>query len=428
MSVLAINGGEKVRTELFEPYNLMGQEEKDAVNKVMDTGVLSKFIGAWEDDFYGGSEIQAFEREWSEEFGIKHTVSVNSNSSGLHVALGACGIGYGDEVIVSPYSMSVSATAPLVWNATPVFADISPNHYNIDIDSIKKNITEKTKAIIVVHIMGCPADMDEIMKIAKTYNLFVIEDAAQAPYSMYKDQRAGTIGDIGVYSLNYHKHIHTGEGGMCVTNNKVLFEKMQMIRNHAESIVEAKGEIDLVNMLGFNFRLTEIQAAIGRVQIKKLRSEVKIRQQYAEIFNKALNKYEFIDITKLEDRTHSYYVQAFQFHEEKVGVSREIFLAAVRAELQPVRTREDEGVPVYGGYVKPLHLIPMFQKRKVYSNGSFPFNKNVSYDRGICPVVEDMHDKKLWTHDFVKSSLKEEDVFDLVKAYQKVCDNINELK
>ncbi|WP_372998847.1 DegT/DnrJ/EryC1/StrS family aminotransferase [Sulfurimonas sp.] len=428
MSILAINGGEKVRTKLFEPYNSIGQAEKDAVNKVMDSGVLSKFLGCWEDDFYGGNEIQAFEREWSEEFSVKHTVSVNSNSSGLHVALGACGIGYGDEVIVSPYSMSVSATAPLVWNATPVFADISSNHYNIDIDSIKKNITEKTKAIIVVHIMGCPADMDEIMEIAKTYNLFVIEDAAQAPYAMYKNQRAGTIGDIGVYSLNYHKHIHTGEGGMCVTNNQVLYEKMQMIRNHAESIVEAKSETDLVNMLGFNFRLTEIQAAIGRVQIKRLRAEVVLRQKYAEMFNTALNKYKYIDITQLENRTHSYYVQAFQFNEEKAGITREVFLDAVRAELSPVRTREDEGVPIYGGYVKPIYLIPMFQKRVVYSNGDFPFNENVSYDRGICPVVEDMHNKKLWTHDFVKSSLKEEDVLDIVKAYKKVCDNIDELK
>lgn len=428
MSILAINGGTKIRTKLFEPYNTIGQEERDAVNRVMDSGVLSKFLGAWEDDFFGGSEVQAFEKEWSEEFNVKYSVSVNSNSSGLHAALGACGIGYGDEVIVSPYSMSVSATAPLVWNATPVFADINPNHYNIDVESIKKNITPKTKAIVVVHIMGCPADMNEIMEIAKKHNLFVIEDAAQSPYSLYKGKRVGTIGDIGVFSLNYHKHIHTGEGGMCVTNNDKLFEKMQMIRNHAESIVEAKGEKELVNMLGFNFRLTEIQAAIGRVQLKKLRKEVEIRQKYALQFNDAFEKYDFITTTHLSDRTHSYYFQAFQIDSEKTGVERENFLEAVRAELMPIRTREDEGVPIYGGYVKPLYLIPMFQRKVVYKNGNFPFKDNIQYNKGICPIVEEMYYKKLWVHDFTKSSLKEDDVMDVIKAYKKVCDNINELK
>lgn len=428
MSILAINGGTKIRTKFFEPYNSIGHEEKEAVNRVMDSGVLSKFLGAWEDDFFGGTEVQAFEKEWSEEFNVKYSVSVNSNSSGLHAALGACGIGYGDEVIVSPYSMSVSATAPLVWNATPVFADINPNHYNIDIESIKKNITPKTKAIVVVHIMGCPADMDEIMEIAKKHSLFVIEDAAQSPYSLYKGKRVGTIGDIGVFSLNYHKHIHTGEGGMCVTNNLKLFEKMQMIRNHAESIVEAKGETDLVNMLGFNFRLTEIQAAIGRVQLRKLRKEVEIRQKYALQFDNTFVKYDFITTTQLTDRTHSYYFQAFQIDGDKVGVSREKFLEAVRAELMPIRTRENEGVPIYGGYVKPLYLIPMFQKKVVYKNGHYPFKDNVQYNQGICPNVEEMYYKKLWVHDFTKSSLGEDDVMDVIKAYKKVCDNINELK
>lgn len=428
MSELAINGGSKVRTKLFKTYNTMGQAEKDAVNRVMDSGILSKFLGCWDDDFYGGPEVQAFEKEWSEEFNVKYTVSVNSNSSGIHVALGACGIGYGDEVIVSPYSMSVSATAPLVWNATPVFADIDPNHYNISIESIKKNITSRTKAIIVVHIMGCPADMDEIMEIAKEHNLFVIEDAAQAPYSFYKDKRVGSIGDIGVFSLNYHKHIHTGEGGMCTTNNKRFCEKMQMIRNHAESVVEDRGEEDLVNMLGFNFRLTEIQAAIGRAQLRLLKNEIEIRQKQAKLYDQAFEKYDFIKTTKLENRTHSYYIQAFQFDEEKAGISRKVFLDAVIEELTLVETREDEGVPIYGGYMKPIYLLPLFQKKIVYKNGHFPFNESIRYDKGLCPIVEDMHYNKLWYHDFTKSSLSDDDVEDVIKAYQKVCDNINELK
>ena len=135
--------------------------------------------------------------------------------------------------------------------------------------------------------------------VAKEHNLYVIEDCAQAPGTKYHDKFVGTIGDIGIFSLNYHKHIHTGEGGVCITNNDNLANKMQLIRNHAESVVENKGDIQLENMLGFNFRLTEIQAAIGIEQLKKLDPELKIRQNYAKLYNEALDKYDFIKTSKI---------------------------------------------------------------------------------------------------------------------------------
>lgn len=427
MSKLALLGGNKVRKTLFPKYNNIGKEEKDAVMRVMDSGVLSKYLGGWVDDFYGGVEVQAFEKEWAGYYNAAHAVAVNSNSSGLQVALGACGIGYGDEVIVSPYSMSISASAPLVWNAVPVFADIDENHFCITPGSIKEKITSKTKAIVVVHIHGCPADMDEINALAKEYNLYVIEDAAQAPGSFYKGKPVGTLGDIGVFSLNYHKHIHTGEGGVCTTNNPGLANKMQLIRNHAEAVVENKGEKELENMIGFNMRLTEIQAAIGREQLKKLEDEIAIRQNIARQYNDALSQFDFIKTTEAVDRVHSYYVQSFKYYEEKTGVSREKFLEAVRAELTPVEGRENEGVPVYGGYVRPLYLLPMFQKKRAYKNG-FPFTGKEKYDKGICPVVEDMHYKKLWFHDFTRSPLTGRDVQDVIDGYVKVCENIGDLR
>jgi dTDP-4-amino-4,6-dideoxygalactose transaminase len=247
----------------------MDQDEIKAVNDVMQKGVLSSFIGAWCDDFYGGEKVQEFEKAWSDKFKVKHTISVNSNTSGLITALGACDIGLGDEVIVSPYSMAISATAPLFYNATPVFCDLEKNNYGFDLEMLQRVITPNTKAIIVVHIFGCPSNLDEIMAIAKKHNLYVIEDAAQCPGALYKGRFAGTIADIGVFSLNYHKHIHTGEGGMICTNDDKLANKMQLIRNHAESVIDNKGDTDLSNMLGFNFRLTEIQATIGIEQLKK---------------------------------------------------------------------------------------------------------------------------------------------------------------
>lgn len=427
MKKLALLGGPKVRTKLFPKYNNIGQEEIDSVISVMQDGNLSKFIGAWCDDFYGGPRVQEFEQAWSKKFNVTYSISVNSNSSGLVAALGACGIGLGDEVIVSPYSMSISATAPLVYNATPVFCDLDNNTYSFDLAMLERLITKDTKAIIVVHIFGCPSNMNEIMEIARRHKIYVIEDSAQAPGALYDNKNIGTIGDIGVFSLNYHKHIHTGEGGMCVTNNKDLANKMQLIRNHAESVVENKGDQDLTNMLGFNFRLTEIQAAIGIEQLKKLDSELRVRQTYAKLYDDALGKFDFINTTSLRNRTHSYYAQAFRFDELKAGISRKKFIEAVQAELMPVEGRENEGVPISGGYVKPLYLLPMFQNKTAYNKQNFGFKENVDYKQGLCPNVEKLHYKTLFSHDFTRSPLTLEDVQSVIEAYTKVCTNIHEL-
>ena len=428
MPILAINGGKKVRTTKFPRYNTIDEAEIKAVTEVLREGTLSKYLGVWHEDFYGGEKIQEFEKLWSKRFKAKHTVAVNSNTSGIITALGACGIGLGDEVLVSPYSMAISATAPLFWNATPVFCDLDPLTYSLSTESILKNISSDTKAIIVVHIFGCPSNMDEIMAIAKEHNLFVIEDCAQAPGATYKNQLVGTIGDIGIFSLNYHKHIHTGEGGMCTTNSDDLANKMQLIRNHAESVVEAKKDATRINMLGYNFRLTEIQAAIGISQLTKLDREIQVRQKYAAKYNKALEKYDFITTSNLQDRTHTYYIQEFQFCESKAGVSRETFIEAVCAELEAVEKRENEGVPIYPGYAKPLYLIPLFQERQAYKEKEFGFKEHITYEKGLCPVVEDLNEKKLWIHDLTRSPLTDDDVNDVIQAYTKVCDNIHELR
>jgi perosamine synthetase len=427
MTDLAINGGQKIREKKFARYNPMGMEEIQAVQKVMEGGVLSKYLGSWGPDFLGGKEVQAFEKEWAMFNECKHAIAVNSNSSGVHAALGAIGVGYGDEVIVSPYSMSVSATAPLVWNATPIFADVNKTNYCLDIEDVKRKITDKTKAIIIVHIFGSPADMDELLAVTKDRGIYVIEDCAQAPGASYKGRPVGTLGDIGVYSLNYHKHIHTGEGGICVTNDDDLAVKMQLIRNHAEVCVEKSGVNDLTNMLGYNFRMTELQAAMGRVQLReRLLPELELRRKYAAQFSEALNSFEFINVPTQDDRVHSYYVQAFQFDEGVAGVAREKYLEAVRAELEPVEGRENEGVPIYGGYTRPLYMLPIFQNKKCYK-GLDVFG-SASYEKGTCLNTEELHHKILWYHDFTRGPLSQEDVNDVIAAYTKVAKNIDQLR
>ncbi|MEK9753121.1 MAG: aminotransferase class V-fold PLP-dependent enzyme, partial [Rhodospirillaceae bacterium] len=211
MSKLALLGGKPVREKLFPAYKVVGSEEARAVAKVVETGILSRYIGAQHPDFMGGDQVKAFEAAWAETFSAKYAIAVNSATSGLYAAIGAAGVGPGDEVIVSPYTMMASVTAAVVFNGVPIFADIDPRTYCISADTIRPKITPRTKAIVVVHIFGQPADMDPIMELAREHNIVVIEDAAQAPYATYNDRSVGTLGHMGVFSLNYHKHIHTGE-------------------------------------------------------------------------------------------------------------------------------------------------------------------------------------------------------------------------
>lgn len=424
MSELAIFGGEPVRKKLFPAYKVIGTEEKEAVSRVMDSGILSRYLGCWHDDFYGGQEARAFEKEWAEYFGIKHAVAVNSCTSGLIVAVGAIGISPGDEIIVSPYTMAASVTAPLWYGGIPVFADIEPEHFCLDPRSVESKITPRTKAIIVVDIFGQPHDAEAINAIAKEYNLIVIEDCAQAPGAKYKGKYAGTLGDIGVFSLNYHKHIHTGEGGVIVTNDDNLAGRLQLIRNHAEAVVEDKRVSDLTNMVGFNFRLTEIQATIGREQLKKLDRLTKERIANCDYLAEKLNGFPGIRSPRVRvESSHVYYVQPFLYDENEVGVERNKFIAAVKAELPVTELREAEGQQISCGYAKPLYLLPLFQKRIAFGNSGYPFNlaaATVSYQKGICPVTERLYEKELFLHEFMRPPATKEDLDDVVRAFEKV--------
>jgi dTDP-4-amino-4,6-dideoxygalactose transaminase len=171
LSKLAILGGEKVRKTKFPSYTPIGKEELQEVTEVFSSNVFSRFLGAWHEDFFGGPQVQALEKEWAEFFGVKHAISVNSATSGLYCAVGAIGTEPFDEIIVSPYTMCASATAPLIYNAIPVFADIEPDCFCLDVNSIEEKITDRTRAIIVVDIFGQAYDAEKINELAKKYNL-----------------------------------------------------------------------------------------------------------------------------------------------------------------------------------------------------------------------------------------------------------------
>ncbi|MBU1019258.1 MAG: DegT/DnrJ/EryC1/StrS family aminotransferase [Patescibacteria group bacterium] len=434
MSELAINGGQPVRTKVFPAYSIIGKEEQEAVQRIMESEILSKYLGSWEPDFYGGPEVQEFEKEWAQYFGVKHAIAVNSCTSGIQCAVGAASISPGDEVIVSPYTMVASVTAPLIYGGIPVFADIEEEYFCLDPKSIEEKITKRTKAIIVVDIFGQPYDADAINAIAEKHNLIVIEDCAQAPGVKYKNKYAGTLADIGIYSLNYHKHIHTGEGGVIVTDDDNLAQRLQLIRNHADAVVGGMGVEDITNMVGFNMRLTELQAAIGREQLKKLDRLVKERIENCNYLDERLSKIPGLRAPKVrEGAEHAYYVHPLLYDEKEIGVDRDTFIDAVVAELPPIELRESEGVRLFTGGAKPLYLLPIFQKKIAIGNKGFPFvgphyDGEACYDKGICPVVERIYEKEMVIDELMRPPMTKEDLDDVVRAFEKVYEHRQELK
>ena len=422
--ILAISGGKKIITEKYKKYNSIGVEELTAAKSVVESGVLSKFLGCWDPDFYGGSKVQEFERAWQKYFKVKYAVSVNSWTSGLIAAIGAIDIEPGDEIIVSPWTMCASATAILHWNAIPVFADIEKETFNICPNSVLKNISKYTKAILAIDIFGHSCDLDSLQKIADEYNLKLITDSAQSPGSLYKGRYTGTQSDVGGYSLNYHKHIQTGEGGVIVTNNKKIYEKLQLIRNHAEAVIEDKGVNDLVNMVGYNFRLGEIESAIGIEQLKKLSIYLDKRQKIANQLNEGLKNLNGLRIPETKNNcSHAYYIYGMVLDLNIIGIGRDKIKKALQAE----------GVEgLISGYAN-IHLLPIFQKKIAYGSKGFPWSsdickREIDYNKGICPVAEELNDKTFLGYEMCLHNLNEKDTNLIIDAFKKVWNNLDELR
>ncbi len=421
---LALFGGSKAVKSPFRRYNSIGREEAEAAKKVIEGGVLSQFIGAWGADFYGGPKVQAFERQCERHFDVKHAVTVNSWTSGLIAAIGAIGIEPGDEVIVSPWTMSASATAILHWNAIPVFADIESRTFGLDPISIEANITPYTRAIMAIDIFGHPCNMDAILQIAKRHGLKVITDTAQAPGARYHGRYAGTLSDIGGYSLNYHKHIHTGEGGILVTDDDLLAEKLQLIRNHAEAVVGPRNFTDLSNMVGHNFRLGEIESAIGIEQLKKLDKFVASRQRAAQRLTEGLQGLEGLRTPIIEpDCTHVYYVYPMVLDVDRLGIAKSRIAEALGAE----------GVIGVSAAYQNIHLLPIYQKRIAYGSKGFPWTaefcrREVDYRKGICPVAETLQDKTYLGYAMCMHEMADDEVDQLIAAFRKVWQNLDRLR
>ena len=430
-SELAENGGSPVRSQEWLGNFTTGEEEVDAACRVIRSGYLSKFEGSFTPDppfsFDGGPEVQKFEHLWCDYYGCDYSVSLNSATSGLFASVGALGLGFGDEIIVSPYTMTAAAAAPLLYGAIPVFADVEPGTGCLDPDEIEKVITKATKAIIVVHQFGFAANMEAIMKIARRYDLKVIEDCAQAHGARFKGQAVGTFGDVGVFSLNVNKTIQSGEGAVCITNNEDLCYRLKLIRNHGEAVVGPADYENLTNILGFNYRMTEVTAAIASEQLKKLNSLNAVRRDLVDFLKNELHRYSFLqplsgndcctkcDYTYAQGCLNTYYVFPMSFKKEEINISRDQFVTLL----------EKEGIIFSSGYTPPLYTQPLYLKKHLFKFG-YPFiaSENLGlgqdYKKGLCPTAEKLHFEELVLSEYIRPPHTLSDMRDIITAIKKL--------
>ena len=362
----------------FSPWPSFTQEEADAVSQVL----LSNKVNYWT-----GTECREFEKEFAAWAGTDYAVALANGTLALDVALQAMGIGEGDEVIVTPRSFIASVSTVVNAGAIPVFADVDNNTGNISATTIAPKITDKTKAIICVHLAGWPCDMDEIMALAKQHNLWVIEDCAQAHGAKYKGKPVGSIGHVGAWSFCQDKIMTTGgEGGMVTTNDKALWQKMWEYKDHGknyDSIYHKQhppGFRWLHDSFGTNWRMMEMQAAIGRIQLKKMAEWTKIRTQNAKILRDALTQFageqQFLRIPDIEfhqvmggDSVHAYYKYYVYVRPENLpeNINRDSILNALN----------EKKIPCFSGSCSEIYLEKAFDNHPSRPNARLTVAKEL---------------------------------------------------
>lgn len=348
---LAISGGTPILTRVdYGNWPVITDDDRRFVMEVLDSGIVA---GAT------GPQVVALEKEWAEFVGARHCLTTCSGTAALHMALSAVGVGPGDEVIVPAYTFLATASCVLHQMAIPVFVDIRPDTYTIDPAGIEEAITERTRAIIPVHIQGCPAEMDPIVEIAKRHNLHIIEDACQAHGAMYKGRYCGTIGIAGAFSLNNLKNLCGGEGGLFVTDDEDILKKGDLVRYFGDECDEATLRQKYnASILGYMYRNQELPAALARGQLRHLNAFNDTRIRNAEYLNRELGAIPGITPPCCPpDCRHVYWFYAVRFDPKAAGVESDPrrFRIAVEKALYK------EGVLVGQWQTMPVLAQDVFQ-------------------------------------------------------------------
>jgi perosamine synthetase len=336
---------------IAKPY--IKKEEKREIMKVLDSGYLSL-----------GPVYKKFEEEFARKIGTKYACAVSSGTAGLHLAMIAAGIKEGDETITTPFSFIASANCILYVGAKPVFVDIDPVTYNIDVNKIEKKINKKTKAILAVHIFGQPADMGPILKLSKKYNLKLVEDACESAMAEHKGKKVGTFGESAVFAFYPNKQMTTGEGGMVVTDRKDIYNLCCSLRNQGRT--EDMQWLDH-ERLGYNYRMDELSAALGLAQLKRIDWLIEERQKVARFYGEYLKN--FSDLVQVpvtaSFNTNTWFVYVVKIKNKKIN----------RDEI--IKRLRQEGISSKP-YLPSIHLFDFYRKEFSYKEGDFPVSEDVS--------------------------------------------------
>lgn len=392
MEELAINGGNPVReNKIYYGRQWIEEDDVEAVREVL----LSDYLTC-------GPKVREMEKTLEKYTGAKHAVAVSNGTAALHCACIAAGIGPGDEVITTPITFAASANCVLYCGAKPVFADINPDTYNIDPDSIIEHITDKTKAIVAVDFTGQAVEIERIREICDKYNLIFIEDAAHSIATKYNGKQVGALADITTFSFHPVKTITGGEGGACLTNREDLYEKLVLAHTHGithdESMMEGAPHegpwyYEQIS-LGYNYRITDFQAALITNQMKKINKFVSRRKEIVSRYNEAFEKMPEIIVQKeieQSDTCRHLYIIRPDF--DKLSCTRREFFDAMSAENVQCQ----------------IHYVPVYW---------FPYYQHLGYEKGICPQAERIYNGIMSIPLYPKMS--DADVEDVINAVSKV--------
>ena len=399
-SELAINGGTPVRTTPFPTWPVWDDSDVQALTDTLRSG-------RWG---IGGGAVEEFEKTFAAFQHAKYCACVVNGTAAIEVALRAVGIEAGDEVIVPPYTFIATASACLMVNTVPVFVDIEPDTYNLDPTKIEAAITDRTRAIIAVHIAGCPADMDGIVAVAKKHNLKVIEDCAQAHGAEWRGRRVGAIGDIGTFSFQSSKNLNSGEGGACVTDDDEIFQRCWSLHNVGRV---PSGKWYQHPVLGWNYRMTQFQGALLLNQLQRVPAQMERRTANAAYLTQRLNQIPGISPMRVDERVtrHAYHLYMFRYDAAAFGgLPRDEFIKAMNAE----------GITCSSGYV-PLYREQAFRNADVYHAAFKLAGRKVDYDKVSCPVCERAcAQEAIWLYQAWFIGEDHRDMDDIVAAIGKI--------